>query len=71
MEMHINPKAGILPLYPNGTNSTFFTECCEVAICDDQPCCPLCGREVIGSDIENQHERHLFRWRLAYRGGHQ
>ena len=68
--VYINPnyKAGILPLYPSGTNSTFFTECCEVAICDSEKCCPLCGREVIGSEIENEHERHLYRWKMAYRG---
>lgn len=54
--IYINPgyQAGILPLYPFGTNSTFFTKCCEVAICDDQKYCSLCGREVIGSEIENE-----------------
>jgi hypothetical protein len=68
--VHINPnhKSGILPLYPSGTNSTFFTECCGVAICDDEKRCPLCRREVIGSEIENEHERHLYRWKMAYRG---
>ena len=32
--MYINPniEAGIMPLYPSGTNSTMFTECCGVAI---------------------------------------
>jgi len=65
--MDIN-KVEILPLYPTGTNSTFFTECCKAAICDDQPCCPVCGREVIGSEIESKHVRHLYRWRSAYRG---
>ena len=67
---YINPghPAGILPLYPSGTNSTFFTECCEVAISDDQRCCPNCDREVIGSEIENEHLRHLYRWKIAYQG---
>ena len=66
---YINPgiKVDIIPLYPSGTNSTMFTECCGVAICDDEKCCPLCGREVVGSDIENVHERHVYRWKLAYR----
>lgn len=32
--------------FANETNSTFFTTCCEVAICDDQATCPLCGEEV-------------------------
>ena len=69
--MYINPdiEAGIMPLYPSGTNSTMFTECCGVAICDDEKCCPSCGRKVVGSDIENVHDRHLYRWRLAYKGG--
>lgn len=28
------------------TNSTHFTTCCEVAICDDQQKCPRCGKDV-------------------------
>jgi hypothetical protein len=28
------------------TNSTKFTECCQVAICDDETKCPLCKEEV-------------------------
>jgi hypothetical protein len=66
--MYINPGriAGILPLYPSGTNSTFFTKCCEVAICDDQPFCPVCGRKVIGWDANSDHERSMIRWEHAY-----
>jgi len=37
---------GIRRLEPYGTNSTFFTECCGVAICDDERCCPKCGKEI-------------------------
>jgi hypothetical protein len=59
------PIAGIVPLMPHGTNSTLFTECCEVAICDDQPNCPLCKRPVIGHDAETRAERHKIRWRNA------
>ena len=29
------------------TNSTFFTNCCGVAICDDQANCPRCGKEIL------------------------
>ena len=29
------------------TNSTMFTTCCGVAVCDDQANCPDCGEEVI------------------------
>ena len=28
------------------TNSTNFTTCCEVAICDDQQKCPRCHKDV-------------------------
>lgn len=62
-KMHINPGyiVGILPIYPHGTNSTMFTECCEVAICDDQPCCPVCGRRVIGYDADTEYWRGIRR----------
>ncbi len=69
--MNINPghRVGILPLYPQGTNSTMFTECCKYAICDDEPCCPSCSKEVIGYDAETRAERHRIRWKYAYKGG--
>jgi len=41
------------------TNSTFFTECCGVAINCDQRCCPRCGEEVPGTYRE--------RWNSAMR----
>jgi len=65
--MNINPGyiPGIMPLMPQGTNSTMFTECCETAICDDQRCCPHCNREIIGADAESDHERGRIRWRDA------
>lgn len=31
-------------------NSTLFTTCCEVAICDDQGECPRCKKEVVPLD---------------------
>lgn len=32
--------------YCGPTNSTFFTDCCNVAICDDQQRCPVCKADV-------------------------
>lgn len=32
--------------YCSGTNGTFFTTCCNVAICDDQQKCPVCKEDV-------------------------
>lgn len=65
---HINEgfTVGLLPIYPQGTNSTFFTECCTTVICDDEARCPSCNRLVIGHDAESNHERHKVRWQLAY-----
>jgi len=65
--MYVNPGVivGVIPLHPNGTNSTMFTQCCEVAICNDQPCCPVCGREIIGFDASSNHERGMIRWKAA------
>lgn len=68
--MHVNEWSrfvGVLPLYPQGTNSTMFTECCEVAICDTQGLCPKCKREVIGADDESEYDRGRTRWRYATR----
>lgn len=41
------------------TNSTMFTTCCNVAICDDQACCPQCGQGV-------EPQGGPARWRAAY-----
>jgi len=57
---------GLHSLYPSGTNSTFFTLCCNTAICDDQANCPGCGRKVVGHDEPAGHERHRRRWNHAY-----
>jgi len=65
--MYLNPEvlAGVLPLQPQGTNSTMFTECCETAICDCELCCPSCGRKVVGWDAETDHLRARRRWSYA------
>ena len=52
-------------LEPSGTNSTHFTMCCGCAIVASERCCPSCGEEVVGADIENHHERGVFRWMEA------
>lgn len=58
----------IIPLSPQGTNSTMFTGCCSVAICDDQANCPKCGRPVVGHDAKTKQERGRIRWENATRG---
>jgi len=55
----------IRKIYPTGTNSTMFTECCDVAICRDEKTCPLCKTPVIGYDAETDHARDRIRWRNA------
>ena len=57
----------IIPLSPQGTNSTLFTQCCGTAICDDQGHCPQCGRKVVGWDAESEHKRQRIRWKNATR----
>ena len=65
--MHINPEYPVgFRLTPQGTNSTLFTECCGTAICSDEKCCPGCGREAMGSSIEDHHERAVYRWKIAH-----
>jgi len=65
--MYTNPEypASVNRLMPSGTNSTMFTDCCDVAICDDEPNCPVCKRKVVGWDAESKHERAQIRWRFA------
>lgn len=41
------------------TNSTFFTTCCNVAICDHEALCPHCEVEVTPLG-------HASRWAHAY-----
>jgi len=64
--MYINKDvtAGVHKLSPNGTNSTHFTECCDVAICSDESKCPKCKRNIIGYDM-NENERAKIRWKSA------
>jgi len=52
-------------LQPNGTNSTIFTSCCQVAICDDEAKCPHCREDVIGADAETKYQRGRIRWNYA------
>ncbi len=47
-------------------NSTFFTNCCGVAICDDEALCPSCKQEVEPGKNVAPHERNRARWSMAY-----
>ncbi len=60
-------EAWIVPLKPQGTNSTMFTECCRVAITDAESVCPHCHKPVIGHDATTTHERGKIRWISATR----
>lgn len=48
------------------TNSTMFTECCKVAICDNESKCPSCRDEVYPGEAATDHERNMRRWEYAY-----
>lgn len=58
---------GIIPLMPQGTNSTMWTECCGVAITDGEVTCPCCHALVIGHDDNTPAERNRTRWYAATR----
>lgn len=55
--------AGVM--YDNRYNSTFFTTCCHVAICDDQQKCPRCH-----TDVHPFHEGMTDRERNESAGGY-
>lgn len=65
--MYINPdiRPGVMPLRPQGTNSTMFTECCGTAINDDERNCPKCKCKIIGSSAVSEGQRHRIRWQYA------
>lgn len=48
------------------TNSTIFTECCDVAICNSQKRCPKCNSLIYGYDEESDHWRGVKRWKMAF-----
>lgn len=48
------------------TNSTLFTRCCEVAICDHQAYCPSCREEVHPGADATDHQRRVARWNMAF-----
>ena len=64
--MYVNEgyKIGVYLCSP--INSTLFTECCDVAICDYEINCPNCERPVIGCDETNNHKRGNIRWNYAF-----
>lgn len=47
--------------FSSKTNSTTFTTCCGVAICDDQSKCPVCG-EVIPLPSRGRFEMAMLDW---------
>lgn len=48
------------------TNSTIFTNCCRVAINDNQAACPSCKEEVYPGRDASDHQRSMNRWNWAY-----
>lgn len=48
------------------TNSTMFTKCCNVAICDHELVCPTCKEKVVGYDAASNHARFMQWWEYAY-----
>ena len=48
------------------TNSTIFTNCCQVAILPIQPHCPGCGKEVYPGVDATDRQRDMNRWNWAY-----
>ena len=48
------------------TNSTIFTNCCNVAILPHQAHCPRCKAEVYPGVDETDHQRNQARWNWAY-----
>lgn len=63
--MQNEPVYGVFLCSP--TNSQMFTECCRVAICNNQKRCPLCNSLIYGHDVESEHRRGVVRWRKAYK----
>lgn len=63
--------------HANEYNSTYFTKCCEVAICDNQEKCPACGKKVIPAKDRwecaygKTHRATELRWREKYRDSGQ
>lgn len=51
--------------YSDPFNSTFFTQCCGLAINDNESKCPGCQALVVGHDAETVHETRMIRSRLA------
>ena len=49
--------------FSSHTNSTYFTDCCNVAVCSHQDSCPSCGRTVVP---KTDMERHVMCMRKMY-----
>lgn len=46
--------------FVSATNSTFFTTCCDCAICDDQKKCPSCGKDITPFDHEGRWNQAMY-----------
>lgn len=62
---HIDIESDVLQLQPHGTNSTMFTPCCHVAICDSEGECPRCKKKVYGWNEESAYKCGRARWASA------
>lgn len=51
--------------YANSHNTALFTDCCNVAIRDNELTCPRCGKHVVGSEYESEADRRTFRRHIA------
>lgn len=49
------------------TNSTIFTKCCGVAVCDDEPHCPSCRAKVLPVGRAARWEAAYGPWRTVDR----
>lgn len=49
------------------TNSTMFTECCDVTICSYERRCPVCNALIYGHEATSDHERGTMRWKMVYK----
>lgn len=51
--------------YCSSTNSTFFTECCSVAITDSEDRCPVCSKYIYPY-YEDMSDKERREWDYYY-----
>ena len=47
--------------FSSHTNSTKFTDCCQVAICDNEDRCPRCKNEIYPQSAMGRHDMAMER----------